>query len=112
MRKSAVLIVFRRRGVKLPTPPIPLSHFFVAVQIFVVLIVETHGSTDILDNILIGRQIVAAWDFVADGRGRFPIGVDVTTSERRSSVGVLPHSLVETFTAGSRRTGRPIEIEC
>jgi hypothetical protein len=74
-----------------------------AFQLLVVLILDADGAADVVDDVLIGRRVVAARSFVADAVGRLPIGVDVAAGHRRTGLGVLRVLLEKLATPRARR---------
>ena len=54
------------------------------LQLFVVLVLDAERLADVVDAILVGRRVVAAGRFVADGVGVFPARVDVAAGELRA----------------------------
>ena len=59
------------------------------LELLVVVVLDAERAADVVDDVLIGRRVVAARGFVADRFGGFPIGVDITGGERRAAAGVL-----------------------
>src|SRR5262245_53524754 len=90
---------------------IPIGDLPLALQLLVVLILDSDRTTDVVDDVLIGRGVVAAGRFVADAVGRFPICVDVTTGHRRTGLGVFLISLEELAATGAGGGCGTIQIE-
>src|SRR6185369_2801067 len=104
-------VVFRRRRVELPAVAIAFRDLVGRFQLFVVLIFDPQGTADVVHAVLIGRGVVAAGRFVADGVGVFPVGVDVAAGQRRAGFGVLPLGVLERGAARARRRSVPIHVQ-
>ena len=65
--------VVRRRRIEFPAVAIAFEDFVAALQFLIVLVLDAERLADVVDAILIGRRIVAARRFVADGVGVLPL---------------------------------------
>ena len=63
-----VEVVFRR-GIELPAMAIALRDLLVAFELLVVLVFDTDSAADVVDDVLIGRRVVATGCFVAVSLG-------------------------------------------
>ncbi len=68
--------------------PIAIGDLVAALQLFVVLVLDTQRASDFIDDILIRRRVVAAGSLVTRGVGRFPIGIDIARGQRGARRGV------------------------
>ena len=66
---------------------------------------------DVVDDVLVGRRVVAAGRFVAHAVRRLPIGIDVAGGQRRARLVVLGEALAQLAASGARGRGRPVEVE-
>ena len=78
-------VVVRRRRVELPAVLVALGDLVGGLQLLVVLVGDAERLADVVDAVLIGRRVVAAGGFVADGVGVFPVRVDVPAGQRRAA---------------------------
>src|SRR4030095_10835033 len=76
--------VLGRCRIELPAMTVTLADLLVGVQLFVVLILDPQRAADVGDTILVGRGIIAARRFVADGIRVGPLRVEVAGREPRA----------------------------
>src|SRR4029453_9555674 len=99
-----------RRRIQLPAVAIARFDFRAALQLLVVIVLDTQRAADLVDDVLIRGGVVAAGSFVADrGRG-LPVGVNITSGECRPCRRVLVNLVREIGAAGAGRGRRTIEI--
>src|SRR5213079_2565244 len=77
----------------------------------VVLVLHADRFTDVVDDVLVGRRVVAAGRFVANGGRGFPIGIDVAGGQGRARLVVLVQPLGHLPAARSGGRGRTVEVE-
>jgi hypothetical protein len=65
---------------------VALGDFVRSLERLVVLILVAEGAADLVDDILVGRGVVAARGLVADAVGRFPVGIDVAAGQARAGL--------------------------
>src|SRR5581483_6202197 len=80
-RLLALLVVFGRRRVQLPAVPVALGDFVGGPELFVVLILHANRAADVVDQILIGRRVVAAGGLVAREVRALEVGVLVAAGQ-------------------------------
>ncbi len=93
IRLVAIIEIIRRCGIQFPSLSIALDDFLSALQFLIVVILDAEGTADLLHNVLIGRRIVAAGCFIADGFCRFPVSIDVAGRHGRARRRVLMQPL-------------------
>jgi hypothetical protein len=82
------------------------------LQLFVVGVLDAEGAADVVHTVLVGRRIVSAGRFVADGVRVFPVGIHVAAGQLRAGVGAFLFGVEEGGPAGAcRRRMDAIRIE-
>src|SRR4051812_3178726 len=85
---AALDIVVGRRRIELPSRAIALGNFVHSLELFGVLVFETHGPPDILGHVLIRRRIVTTRRLVAGEQRRLPVSIHVAAGDLGPGLGV------------------------
>jgi len=67
---------------------IALDDLVAALELLVVLILNTQSFADVIDAVLVGGGVVPAWRLVANRVGILPFGVNVTSCQLGAGFGV------------------------
>src|SRR4029077_5782180 len=108
---SVFLVVVRRRGVELPAMLVPLDDLVAAFQLLVVFVREAECFADLLDAVLVGRQVVAAGSLAPAEVGVLPVRVEVAAGDGRRHAAVLVQAPVERLAAAARGAPEAVPIE-
>src|SRR2546425_4766747 len=92
--KLSLVVVLARGRVEFPAVAIAFDDLLLALELFVVLVFHADRLADIVDDVLVGRRIVAARRFIADAVGGFPVGIDIAGRQGRAGLsdGILSMS--------------------
>ncbi len=68
---------------------VAVADLLLALQLLVVLVLHAECTADVVDDVLVGRGIVAAGSLVAARVCRRPVGIDVAGGDGRARLGVV-----------------------
>src|SRR5947208_8443447 len=106
-----VLIVLGRRRIQFPAVFVALGDLVGGFEFLAVLVLNPERLPDVVHAILIGRRVVAARRFVADGVRVLPVGVHVAPRHRRTGLGVFLARVAQLGASRARGGAVLIEIE-
>jgi hypothetical protein len=110
-RLLAFLVIVRRSRIEFPAPPVSRLKLAFAFELFGVLILDADSSPDVIHNILVGSRVVAAWRFIADGRGRLPVGIHIAAGHFGTGIGKFLRVMMEPRAARARGTGGSVQVQ-
>src|SRR5205085_4733287 len=94
------------RGVELPAVLVAGLDLGRALQLLAVLVVDAERLADLVDDVLVGRRIVAARGLVAAAVSRLPVGIDVARGDGRAGLVRFADVLQQLLAPGAGGRGR------
>ena len=110
-RASAVLVVLRRGRVQLPAVLVALFELRRALQLLIVFVLHAKRPSNLVDDVLVGRRVVAARRLVARAVGRLPVRVQVAARQRRAGFRVFRQVLLDSCLPGASRRGVACKVK-
>src|SRR5206468_13020877 len=106
-----VFVILRRGGVQFPPVLVALDQLLACFQRLVIIVLNAQRLADVVDDVLIGRRVVATWGLLAGEVSVVDVHVDVAGGDVGRHSAVIAQGLFDFGAPGARGRAVPVHVQ-